>query len=54
MEEQIIITKTEKPNSFEVGKTGNRFKIYFVDAEDLKTQVDALKKSGFEVEQKQE
>ncbi len=54
MEEQIIINKTEKPNSYEVGKTGNRFKIYFSNANDLKTQVEALKTAGFDVNLKEE
>ena len=51
---QLLINKTEKPNSFEVGKTGSRFKIYFDTAEDLKSQVDALKKAGFNIDQKEE
>ena len=53
MEEQVIINKTEKPNSFEVGKTGNRFKIYFNDVADLVAQVEALKKAGFNVNQEE-
>jgi hypothetical protein len=42
MEEQIIINKTEKPNSYEFGKAGNRFKLYFDTAEDLKQQMNNL------------
>ena len=46
-EDQIIISKTEKPNSYELGKAGNRFKIYFDTAKDLKDQIEELKKLGF-------
>lgn len=46
MEEQIIINKTEKPNSYEIGKTGDRFKLYFSDAEDLASQIKELKDKG--------
>ena len=47
MEEQIIINKTERPNSFESGKAGARFKLYFDNAEDLDKQVKELKEKGF-------
>ena len=46
MEEQIIKNITEKPNSFEFGKAGNRFKLYFDTAEDLNNQIKELKKLG--------
>jgi hypothetical protein len=46
MEEQIIINKTEKPNSYEFGKAGNRFKLYFDTAEDLKIQINNLIQQG--------
>ena len=49
MEEQIVINKTEKPNSFETGKPGARWKIYFSDAADLKSQTEQLKKEGFDI-----
>jgi len=52
MEEQIVINKTERPNSYEVGKAGSRWKIYFNDAVDLKMQIEQLKVAGFEVEEK--
>lgn len=45
-EEQIIINKTEKPNSFETGKPSNRFKLYFDTAEDLANQINNLKSLG--------
>ena len=50
MEEQVVVNKTEKPNSFESGASGKRFKLYFNDAEDLKNQISELKKLGFEIE----
>lgn len=50
MESQTIITKSERPNSYEFGKSGNRFKIYFESPEDLKKQIDELIKLGFNIE----
>ena len=47
METQTIINKTEKPNSFETGPSGSRFKLYFDDAEDLDSQIKQLKLKGF-------
>lgn len=46
MEEQVIINKNEKASSYEFGKAGNRFKLYFDTAEDLKQQIDKLKELG--------
>jgi len=43
MEEQVIINKTYRANSFETGSPGKRFKIYFEDAQDLENQINALK-----------
>ena len=43
---EVVINKTEKPNSFETGKSGNRFKLYFEDAEDLDNQIKQLKEKG--------
>ena len=54
MEEQTIINKTEKPNSYEIGKAGQRWKLYFDTATDLKTQIENLKSAGFEIEIKEE
>ena len=45
-EPQIIINKTEKANSYEFGKAGNRFKLYFETAEDLKQQINNLIQQG--------
>ena len=51
MEDQVIINKTEKPNSFEVGKTGNRFKIYYDKPEELKKHIKELKEQGFYIDE---
>ena len=54
MEEQIVINKTEKPNSFETGKPGSRWKLYFSDVEDLKAQIEQLRKEEFVIKTKGE
>jgi len=54
MEQQIVINRTEKANSFETGKPGARWKIYFSDAADLKKQIEQLKKEGFDINKKEE
>ncbi len=46
MTTDVIINKTERPNSYEFGKAGNRFKLYFDDAIDLHAQMQALKDLG--------
>jgi len=38
----FVIQRTERPNSYEFGKAGNRFKLYFDTPEDLKAQIDRL------------
>lgn len=40
---QTIISKTERANSYEFGSAGNRFKLYFEDAQDLDKQIKDLK-----------
>jgi len=42
----FVISEKSKANSFEFGKVGNRFKLYFEDADDLKIQMKALTDSG--------
>ena len=39
-EPQVVINKTEKPNSFECGKAGMRHKLYYDNADDLNTQIE--------------
>lgn len=40
-EKRVVIT--EKPNSYEFGKSTNRFKIYFENSEDGRKAIDACK-----------
>jgi hypothetical protein len=42
METQEIITKKERANSYEFGKAGNRFKVYFDTPAELKKLLDGL------------
>ena len=50
-EQSTVIRKTEKPNSYEFGKPGNRFKIYFEDAKDLRKTLKELEDEGFGVDE---
>lgn len=43
IETQIHINKHERANSYEFGKAGNRFKLYFEDATDLELKIKELK-----------
>ena len=40
---QEIITKADKPNSYEFGKAGNRMKLYFDTIEELAVKVQKAK-----------
>lgn len=51
---QMVITKQERPNSYEFGKAGNRFKLYFEDAKDLDNKIKDLEKYGFNVDDAKE
>ena len=42
-EETIITNRTERANSFEFGKAGSRFKVYFDSEAGCKAMVDACK-----------
>ena len=44
METQTIITKKERSNSYEFGKAGNRFKVYFDTPEELRALLKGLEK----------
>ncbi len=46
MESHTITNRTEKPNSYEFGKAGNRFKLYFDTASDLSVKINQLKSAG--------
>jgi len=48
--QQIVIHKTERPNSYEFGKAGNRIKVYFDTAQDLNEQITALQELGYGAE----
>lgn len=39
---QFVISRSERPNSYEFGKAGNRFKLYFDTPEDLDVQIKRL------------
>lgn len=39
---QFVISRSERPNSYEFGKAGNRFKLYFDTPEDLDAQIKRL------------
>jgi hypothetical protein len=42
----IVISRTEKPHSYEFGKAGQRHKIYYEKIEELLTQIQLLKNAG--------
>ena len=42
----IHLNRTERPNSYEFGKAGNRFKLYFDKPAELVSQIEALKELG--------
>lgn len=44
--ETIQKVVTDKPSSFEFGRAGNRFKIYFNTPEDLKKEIQSLETIG--------
>ena len=41
----FVISENPKANSFEVGKSGHRFKIYYSDVRDLEIQLKELAKA---------
>lgn len=46
----LVINKKERANSYEVGKTGNRFKLCFDTAEELDLLIKDLREKGFNIE----
>jgi hypothetical protein len=42
----VVVTRTDKPHSYEFGKAGARHKIYYNDIRELKEHIDALKEAG--------
>lgn len=47
MEDQVVITKTEKKNSYEFGKASARHKVYYDEPKELKDHMDALRELGY-------
>jgi len=47
----VVINKMEKPNSYEFGKAGNRFKLYFDTVEELKLRLKELEDSGLYIKE---
>lgn len=43
----IVISRVEKPHSYEFGKPNNRHKVYYGDVEELKSHVKLLELAGF-------
>ena len=44
--QSTVYNRTVAPNSYEVGSAGNRFKLYFETAEDLKEKMQELRDAG--------
>ncbi|MFC1736923.1 hypothetical protein ACFL1X_12470 [Candidatus Hydrogenedentota bacterium] len=42
----VVISRTEKPHSYEFGMPGARHKIYYGDVQELKEQIDELTAAG--------
>jgi len=40
---ELVVSRAEKPSSFEFGRAGNRFKLYFDTPENLQIQINKLK-----------
>lgn len=52
--EQVVLTKVEKPNSYEFGKAGQRHKIYYDEVFELKDKIEQLKEAGLYQEYEEE
>ena len=44
--QSTVFNRTVAPNSYEVGKVGNRFKLYFETPQELKDKMQELKDAG--------
>jgi len=42
----LVISRVEKPHSFELGKAGERHKVYYKDVPELKGQIKELEEAG--------
>ena len=45
--QSLVYNKTLAANSYEVGKVGDRFKLYFETVEELQGKIAELKRAGF-------
>lgn len=50
---QLVVTRKEKPNTYEIGKAGNRHNIAYDTPEDLLAQITKLKEMGLLQEEAQ-
>jgi len=46
-EQSIIVSRKEKPNTYEIGKASNRHSIAYDTPEDLDKQIKSLKAMGY-------
>ena len=46
-EASVIVSRKERPNSFEIGKAGNRHTIAYDTPADLDSQIKSLKALGY-------
>ena len=44
--QQMVLTRTEKPHSYEFGKAGNRHKVYYGKVQELLEQIKLLVDAG--------
>ena len=43
----IVVTRAEKPHSYEFGAAKNRHKVYYSEVSELKSHIAMLKEAGF-------
>jgi len=51
METSTVTTRVEKPNSYEVGKAGARFKLYFNEIQELLDMLKILKQENLVIQE---
>lgn len=47
----LVKHRKEEPNSYETGAAGNRFKIFFETAEELREKINNLQDQGFVIDE---
>ena len=50
MEESKVISTKERANSYETGKSGDRFKLQFDTAKELQDLINSLREAGFSID----